>query len=158
MSNQMKTIKGTAFWAHLQKPNTRFTPRWCVDLILDPEGVKQLEEDGINVREDDRGLFVTFKRNTETAKGKPQNQPVILDAKKNKYTGDIGNGSTIKVQYRPFNWTFGGKSGVGADLVAVQVLDLVEFGGEDKIVLEEEDGFETSIEEEIVNEELFDDE
>lgn len=153
----MYTTKGTAFWSHLQKANTKFTPRFCIDVILDKEEAEKLEDLGLPLREDDRGIFFCFKRNVENQKGKTQKKPLVVDSKKNIYNGDIGNGSIVRIQFRPFDWSFGGKKGTSADLVAVQVLELVEYGGEDVIILdEEEDGFETNIEENMINEDLFD--
>ena len=39
----------------------------------------------------------------------------------------VGNGSRVKVMYKPYEWNFKGKKGVGLDLQAVQVLDLIEY-------------------------------
>ena len=40
----------------------------------------------------------------------------------------VGNGSKVKVLYKPFDWKFAGKSGTSLDLQAVQVIDLVPYG------------------------------
>ena len=40
----------------------------------------------------------------------------------------VGNGSKVKVLYKPFEWKFAGKSGTSLDLQAVQVIDLVPYG------------------------------
>lgn len=143
--NMSNTIKGECMWAHVQTPNTRFEPRWSIDVTLDKESAEQLEAQGLDVREDDRGLFFCFKRKCEGKNNTQKPKPVVVDAKKNIYTGEIGNGSIVKVQYRPYAWSFGGKKGVGADLIAVQVLELNEYG-EDKVELDEEEGFETAVE------------
>ena len=39
----------------------------------------------------------------------------------------VGNGSKVKVMYKPYEWNFKGKKGIGLDLQAVQVMDLVEY-------------------------------
>ena len=39
----------------------------------------------------------------------------------------IGNGSLVNVKFSPYEWTFGNKQGIGLDLQAVQVVDLVEY-------------------------------
>jgi len=49
----------------------------------------------------------------------------------------IGNGSEVIVQYRTYEWSNRFGSGIGADLVAVQVLELVPYkGGQVKDELE----------------------
>ena len=42
----------------------------------------------------------------------------------------IGNGSEVNVKFHTFNWTYNNKSGIGADLDAVQVVKLVEYGAD----------------------------
>ena len=39
----------------------------------------------------------------------------------------IGNGSEVNVLYSTYEWEFGGKSGVSADLRAIQVTNLVPY-------------------------------
>ena len=54
--------------------------------------------------------------------------PKVVDSQLNPITNTlVGNGSKIKVSYRPFEWNFGGRSGVSAGLNSVQVLELVEY-------------------------------
>ena len=136
----MAIVKGTAYWAHVQRANTRFDPVYSIDLIIDQETAEKLEGEGLNVREDDRGVFCVFKRKAEKKDGSPNVKPAVVDAAGNPFTGEVGNGSVVNVQYRPFNWTFGNKKGTGADLIGVQVLELNEYA-EDKIQFEEQDGF-----------------
>ena len=55
-----------------------------------------------------------------------------MDADKRLITDTmIGNGSKVNVLYEPFEWNFGGKSGVSADLRAVQVTELVPSSTEE---------------------------
>jgi len=138
----MAVVNGTAYWAHIQKPNTRFDPVYSIDLIVTPEVAQSLEQDGLTVKEDDRGLVCVFKRKAFDKSGKPRPAPAVVDAKKQTFTGAVGNGSVVNVQYRPYEWTFGNKKGVSADLIGVQVLELNEYA-EDKIDFEEMEGFET---------------
>lgn len=137
----MPIAQGTAYWAHVQKPNTRFEPVYSVDLVVDKEVAQELEQQGLNVKEDDRGLVCVIRRKVYDKHGKERPKPKVVDAKKNPFEGAVGNGSLVNVQYRPFKWTYGNKSGVSADLIGVQVLELNEYE-DDKIVFEEMDGFE----------------
>lgn len=137
----MAVVKGTAYWTHVPKPNTRFEPVYSVDLVVDPDTAQKLEQEGLNVKEDDRGLVCIFKRKVYDRHGKERPAPVLVDAKKQPFNGQVGNGSTVNVQYRPFSWTYGNKKGVSADLIGIQVLELNEYA-EDKIDFEELEGFE----------------
>ena len=148
----MATVKGMAHWAHLVKPNTKFEPVYSIDVVVDKEQAEVLELAGLNVKEDDRGLVCVFKRKLNKKKGGTNPPPAVVDAKMNPYTGNVGNGSLVQVQYRAYDWTFGNKKGTSADLIAVQVLELNEYA-DDKIVFEEEDGFEA----EAVLDNAFDD-
>ena len=55
--------------------------------------------------------------------------PKVVDSAKNIWpsTMKIGNGSRVKVSVTPFDWTFKSKSGVGASLNSVMVIDFVEM-------------------------------
>lgn len=148
----MAIVQGVAYWTHVPKPNTRFEPVYSVDLVVDQETAQKLEQEGLNVKEDDRGLVCVFKRKVYDKNGKERPAPALVDAKKQPFNGTVGNGSTVNVQYRPFAWTFGNKKGISADLIGIQVLELNEYA-EDKIDFEEEDGFEA----EAVMDEVFGD-
>lgn len=137
----MATVKGTACWAHVVKPNTKFDPVYSIDVIVGKEEAEVLELSGLTVKEDDRGLVCVFRRKAFKKDGSPANQPSVVDAKRHPYNGTVGNGSLVNVQYRVYDWTFGNKKGTSADLIAVQVLTLNEYA-DDTISFEEEDGFE----------------
>ena len=57
-----------------------------------------------------------------------------MDAEKKPLEKIVGNGSKVKVMYKPYDWNFKGKKGKGLDLQAVQVLDLVEYIPQEKIL------------------------
>ena len=61
----------------------------------------------------------------------------MVDSAKNPIDVLVGNGSDVKVMYKEYDWNYAGKSGVGLDLQAVQVISLIPYGEEfDKV-----DGF-----------------
>jgi len=43
----------------------------------------------------------------------------------------VGNGSVVNVKYNPYEWEFAGRKGIGANLNAIQVVDLVPYSGGD---------------------------
>ena len=40
----------------------------------------------------------------------------------------VGNGSDVNVLFKTYEWEYAGKSGIGADLQAVQVVNLIPYG------------------------------
>ena len=137
-----KVISGTAYWASVITPNTKFDADgvWTIDVgNLDDLNKKKAQKDGLTIKNkgDEKEDFVTFKRKVRNAKGNLNRQPNVVDANKTLITETmIGNGSKVNVLYEPFEWNFGGKTGVSADLRAVQVTELVPY------TTEEDDAFD----------------
>ena len=73
-------------------------------------------------------------------RAKSSKKPTLFDAKGNVIKTDlpVGNGSIIKLSGVMGTYSAGGNIGVTAYLNAVQIIDLVEFGGS---TFEEEDGY-----------------
>ena len=137
-----KVISGTAYWASVITPNTKFDADgvWTIDVgNLDDLNKKKAQKDGLTVKNkgDEKEDFVTIKRKVRNNKGNLNRQPNVVDATKRLITETmIGNGSKVNVLYEPFEWNFGGKTGVSADLRAVQVTELVPY------TTEEDDAFD----------------
>lgn len=128
----MAIIEGTAYWASLTRPNEKFEPMWTIDLSVDEKSANELKEQGIKVGEttvDETTIpnIVKFKRKCSKANGDKNTQPQLVDGSKNPLDKIVGNGSKVKVMYKPYEWNFKGKKGMGLDLQAVQVIDLVEY-------------------------------
>jgi len=142
-------INGKAFWASLQTPNTTFDPCWQIDIALDKANKKIVEAAGLTIKNkgDDRGDFVSVKRKVARKDGKENQAPVVIDDKLRPFNDLIGNGSVVNVKINTFDWDFKGKTGVGADLVKVQVVEHVSYAGatddEDfQVIGGDEDGFD----------------
>ena len=139
MSNRI--ISGTAFWAHVLTPNTRFDPdgEWSIEICnLDATNKKIAEGDGLSIKNksDDRGDFVCLKQYARTRDGIPRGMPV-KDSLRNPFPTEkrIGNGSKVNASYFPRAYKeYGG--GVKGCLLGVQVVDLVEYSGDDFDVVE----------------------
>jgi hypothetical protein len=120
---------------------------------LSDADVAQLEKQGVSnirfegERDDDyepRGHFLTLRSNAVSKAGDNLDPPKVVDALKKPLPRGVlvGNGSTVKVVYDPFEWTYKNKAGVSAGLRIVQVIELVKFeGGSGLDDLEEEEGF-----------------
>jgi len=129
----MTIINGTAHWASITSPNTTFEPTWQIDVSLDKANKAKVVADGLKVKNkgDDRGDFVSLKRRTHRKDGKDNQAPTLIDKKKRPLNVLVGNGSIVNVKYAVFEYNNQFGSGIGADLKAVQVLELVEYGDDE---------------------------
>jgi len=129
----MSVISGTAYWASLQSPNTKFEPSWQIEVCnLDAENKAIAEKDNLTIKYDDvKGDYVSIKRKVKRKDGNNNQPPIVVDAQKRPMLDLIANGSKVNVLYEPFEWNFGGKTGVSADLRAVQVTELVPYSTEE---------------------------
>lgn len=138
----MAIIEGTAYWASLTRPNEKFEPMWRIDLAVDDATAEDIRSQGISVGEtviDEQTIsnIVRFKRKVSKANGDKNTQPNLVDAGKQTLDKIVGNGSKVKVMYRPYEWNFKGKKGTGLDLQAVQVMDLIEYLPKEEFGVEE---------------------
>ncbi len=123
--------KGIAMWAFTKNPDTKFDPQWRITLQLDDEEVKKLKAAGLKPKRNDDDVYeYKFYRKVDRKSGGKNPAPRVVDANKNPFDELIGNGSLVNVQFVPFSWEFKGKKGMSADLVAVQVLNLVPYVGD----------------------------
>jgi hypothetical protein len=72
--------------------------------------------------------YIKFKRATTWKKsGDAKKLPIVVDKFGEPFSANIGNNSTCNIQYSKFPY---GEGNFSTDLIAVQVVDLVEFNGE----------------------------
>lgn len=122
----MPVIQGTAMWASVLIPNTKYDPVYSVSLIVDNDTAKKFKREGYNIKQFDQGPAIVFKRKVTKKSGEKNAIPKLFDAYKNEIDVVVGNGSTVKVQYSPWETTNNYGFHKGLDLQAVQVLKLVE--------------------------------
>ncbi len=132
-------IRGTSMWARvLEGQPNNLSNKYQVDVCnLSSEVVKQLESFGVPIKNDEeRGSYVTAKA---------IRPPKVMDASKRLWDDTvIGNGSTIKISAKPYDWTYKGKSGVSLGLNQLMVVNLVEYE------MEELDAEEADTEDEVI--------
>ena len=126
----MATIEGTAYWASVLAPNTKYKPKYEVNLVVDREVAENFSQRGFKIKEmEDIGPALMIRRNVnwEDKQGNTHTRPApkLFDKAKLPLDCQVGNGSRVKVQYR--EWEKGEWSGL--DFQAMQVLDLVEYSG-----------------------------
>lgn len=128
-------ISGKCHYASIIEPNTKFDPVWSIQVEVNDDNRSVIEGAGlpINNKDDDRGDFVTIKRKVLRADGSQRSAPFVKDSQNNPWNGKlIANGSTVNVKATPYEWNYAGKSGVSADLAAVQVVDFIEYTRSDQ--------------------------
>ena len=137
-------IKGKVYWASVVEPNTTYEPAWQVDVCIEDDDTREkLESIGLTIKNkgDDRGDFFSAKRKTTKKDGSTRDAPRVIDSKRNPWDRRlIGNGSVAKIKIQPYDWDYAGKRGVSSDFMAMQVIDLVEYG-DPSTDFQDEDGF-----------------
>jgi len=128
-------ISGKCHYASITEPNTKFDPVWSIQVEVNDNNRAVIEGAGLPIsnKDDDRGDFVTIKRKVLRPDGSQRAAPFIKDSQNNIWNGKlIANGSTVNVKAVPYEWNYAGKSGVSADLAAVQVVDFIEYTRDDQ--------------------------
>lgn len=130
----MPVLSGKSHWATITTPNTTFEPVWSIDLALSGAELAKAQNLGLAIKNkgDDRGDFVSIKRKVNRRDGSQNTAPALKDAQKRDMGNTlIGNGSDVNVLFKTFEWEYAGKSGVGTDLQAVQVVNLIPYGADE---------------------------
>ena len=124
----MAVINGEAHWANILAPNTKLPDHyWGVELVVDRDVAEDFASRGFKIKELEAGPALTIKRKVNwTDKSgtiHTRNGPSLYDSKKQFIDCQVGNGSKVRVQYK--EWHSGQWQGL--DLIAMQVIDLVEY-------------------------------
>jgi len=127
----MAVIQGRAFWSFVTTPNTRYEPAYCVNLLVDEETASKFRAEGFSVKDLDEGPTIIFKRKVNGPNGMIRQAPKLFDKSKREVDVTIGNGSVVKVQYKPWESKRNGVVYKGLDFQAMQILDLVEYNAPD---------------------------
>ena len=127
----MAVVEGTAYWASIKTPNTKFDPVYTINLVVDDDTANDFASRGHKIKQMDEGPSIIIKRKVNGPNGMVRVAPRLLDVDKNEVNYAVGNGSKIRVQYNEYEGTnkFGDYKGL--DLQAIQVLDLIEYRSED---------------------------
>ena len=131
----MMYATGKAMWANVSVPNTRFEPhKYMITVLTDQDTATELEGAGLNQSKDragntkyDEPAFMFSKTAVNKKTGEPNKAPKLIDADGNPLDCLIGNGSNVTVKIRPYTSPYG----TFAELIAVKVNELVEYGGGD---------------------------
>ena len=131
-------ISGKSYWCKiLGKPVTgEYGTAWSFDLAIDADTKKRLlsagmSPDYVKNKSDDRGDFITFKRNAVKTDGTNAKPYSVVGPDKTEWPQNklIGNGSTLNVMVSLNETKYKGKTKLKPSAVAVQVWELVPFEG-----------------------------
>lgn len=120
-------IEGIAYWASVTSPNTTFEPVYTVNLVLNDNDADRLRSEGIRVVDKDEGPTVVIKRKVNGPNNMVRRAPKLIDRNRNPLDCKIGNGSRVKVQYKPWEVERNGQTFKGLDFQGMQVLELVTY-------------------------------
>ena len=123
----MAILEGTAKWASITTPNTKYDPVYTVDLIVDETVANDFAARGHKVKQHDEGPALVIKRKVNGPKGMIRPAPRLLDANKQEVTTAVGNGSKVRVQFNEYEGENNFGPYKGLDLQAVQIVDLVPY-------------------------------
>lgn len=128
-------IQGKAKWAKvLGEPGWGYENKhreWSLDVYVDEETVHRLEVEGLKdkLKDKGKGVYITFKRREFKQDGSTLNQPIrVVDHHGEAWNPKtkIGNDSTVNVNFAVNEYGKGQKS---ANILSLQVWDLVPFEG-----------------------------
>ena len=131
MEVTMAIVEGTAYWASIKQPNTRFEPVYSINLVVDDDTANDFASRGHKLKQMDEGQAIIIKRKVNGPNGMVRPAPRLLDVNKQEVNYSVGNGSKVKVQYAEYEGENKYGPYKGLDFQAVQVLELVEYRSED---------------------------
>ena len=136
----MTVIEGKAYWSFVTTPNTKFTPAYSVNLVVDESTADSFRDRGFTVKDMEEGPALIIKRKVDGKDGMVRQAPKLFDKSKREIDVNVGNGSHVKVQYKEWDTKWNGQVFKGLDFQAMQVLDLVEYNSPDGSEFDIEDG------------------
>lgn len=137
-------IRGEAKWAKvIGEPVWGYENKhkeWSIDVYLDDDTVQRMkaEDLGDKLKDKGNGTYITFKRRELKQDGSP-NQPIrVVDHHGEPWNPKqkIGNGSVVNVNFAINEY---GKAQKSANILSMQVWDLVKFEGAEFPVKEDSD-------------------
>ena len=120
-------LEGTANWASITQPNTRFEPKYCIDVVLADDKAQELRDEGYTIKDREQGPTITINRKVNGPRGTIREAPRLVDAQKETLNCLVGNGSKVRVLARPWEMNRNGQEFKGLELMAVQVVKLVSY-------------------------------
>lgn len=111
------------------------SPSWNVTIDNPtPETIKLWEEKGLGGLKKDKETgaprLVLKRKAVPFSNGDSKDAPVVVDGHLRALDPNtVGNGSTANIQYSTYPWKYRNREGIAADLMAIQVVNLVPREG-----------------------------
>ncbi len=120
-------IEGIAYWASVTSPNTTYEPCYTVNLVIPEDKAAEFRDQGYKVLDKDEGPTIVMKRKVNGPNGMVRPAPILMDSSRTPIDLRIGNGSKVKVQYKPWEISRNGTTYRGLDFQGMQVLNLKTY-------------------------------
>ena len=127
-------VKGKSMYANVTSPQTRYEPhKYNITVLTDADTATKLEELGLSQVRTRTGELkyeepaFTFSKRASRNDGSANTAPKLVDADGNSMDINVGNGSEVTVKIKPYKNDFG----TYAELMAVKVDNLIEYGEQD---------------------------
>lgn len=120
-------IEGIAYWASVTSPNTTYEPCYTVNLVIPEDKAAEFRDQGYKVLDKDEGPTVVMKRKVNGPNGMVRPAPILMDSSRTPIDLRVGNGSKVKVQYKPWEISRNGTTYRGLDFQGMQVLNLKTY-------------------------------
>jgi len=127
-------VKGKSMYANVTSPQTRYEPhKYNITVLTDADTATKLEELGLSQVRTRTGELkyeepaFTFSKRASRNDGSANPAPKLVDADGNSMDINVGNGSEVTVKIKPYKNDFG----TYAELMAVKVDNLIEYGEQD---------------------------
>ena len=127
----MAVLEGTAYWAFVTTPNTKYDPVYSVNLVVDNETASDFEDRGFTIKQMEEVPAIIIKIKVNGPKGMVRDAPKLIGRNLEPLTVNVGNGSRVKVKYKEWESTWNGRNFKGLDFIKMQVIDLVEYQSDD---------------------------
>jgi|TARA_R110002073_G_scaffold316029_1_gene488778 hypothetical protein len=120
-------IEGIAYWASVTSPNTTYEPCYTVNLVIPEDKAAEFRDQGYKVLDKDEGPTIVMKRKVNGPNGMVRPAPILMDSSRTPIDLRVGNGSKVKVQYKPWEISRNGTTYRGLDFQGMQVLNLKTY-------------------------------
>jgi hypothetical protein len=127
-------VKGKSMYANVTSPQTRYEPhKYNITVLTDSDTATKLEELGLSQVRTRTGELkyeepaFTFSKRASRTDGTANTAPKLVDADGNSMDITVGNGSEVTVKIKPYKNDYG----TYAELMAVKVDNLIEYGEQD---------------------------
>jgi hypothetical protein len=134
----LKNVK--LHWARLDTPEKKYMSeetQWSVNAQVDDSTSRKFVKSKLITKErwmvvdGNEVPVISFRRDTHYRKTGDDRTPVrVVDVYGQEVKASkIGNGTVANIQYSIRDWEYQGRKGKSMELLAVQVIDLIEYAG-----------------------------